>query len=204
MFFYMAKHPEKKARLVEEVRTRFATRDELRLGPRLNSCRYLQACISECLRMAPPVASAPFREITSGGATVDGHYIPEGANIGTGIYSIQHNEQYFPHPFEFLPERWLAEENPYGVNVNEALVPFSIGPRACLGKALAVAEANLATAYVCWTLDFEIVESMKNIGGGSKTGGHGRHRPNEYQLYDHITSARNGPWMRFRRRNLDC
>jgi cytochrome P450 len=203
MFFYMARHPEKKARLVEEVRTRFATREEVRLGAKLNSCRYLQACISECLRMAPPVASAPFREVMAGGAIVDGHYIPEGSNIGTGIYSIQHNERYFPRPFEFLPERWLEEENLYRVNMNDALVPFSIGPRACLGKALAMAEGTFATAYVCWTLDLDVVECMKDIGGGSRNGRHGRHRPDEYQLYDHITSARNGPWIKFRRRALE-
>ncbi|KAH7330247.1 cytochrome P450 [Rhexocercosporidium sp. MPI-PUGE-AT-0058] len=199
MFFYMARNPEKKARLVKEVRTCFATREEVRLGAKLNSCRYLQACISECLRMAPPVASAPFREVAVGGATVDGHFLPEGANVGTGIYSIQHNELYFPRPFEFLPERWLQDENPCGVNVSEALVPFSIGPRACLGKGIAVAEGTLATAYICWMLDFEVVESKKDIGGGTKNGRHGRHRLDEYQLYDHITSARDGPWITFRR-----
>ncbi|KAL3426494.1 cytochrome p450 [Phlyctema vagabunda] len=201
MFFYMAKNPTKKARLVKEVRTCFATKEEVRLGAKLSSCRYLQACISECLRMAPPVASAPIREVMVGGATVDGHHLPEGTDIGTGIYSIQHNEEYFPRPFDFLPERWLEEENPFGVNVSDALVPFSVGPRACLGKALAIAEGSFATAYVCWTLDLDLVESMKDIGGGRKNGRHGRHRPDEYQLYDHITSARNGPWIRFRRRD---
>ncbi|KAH6719153.1 cytochrome P450, partial [Leptodontidium sp. MPI-SDFR-AT-0119] len=199
MFFYMSRNPDKKARLVEEVRSCFTTREEIKLGAKMNSCRYLQACISECLRMAPPVASAPFREVAAGGATVDGHFLPEGANVGTGIYSIQHNKEYFPRPFEFLPERWIQEENPCGVNVSDALVPFSIGPRACLGKGMAVAEGTLATAYICWMLDFDVVESMKDIGGGTKNDRNGRHRPNEYQLYDHISSAREGPWIRFRR-----
>lgn len=202
MFFYLARNPEKKARLVQEVRSCFAKREDIRLGVGLASCRYLQACVSECLRMAPPVASAPFREVTAGGVVVDGHYLPAGTNVGTGIYSIQHNEQYFPHPFEFVPERWLEQENPYGVNVSEALVPFSIGPRACLGKALAISEGTLLTAYICWMLDFEIVESMKDVGGGTRNGRHGRHRPDEYQLYDHVTSARNGPWIKFRRRTF--
>lgn len=203
MFFYMAKNPEEKARLVEEVRTSFATQKEIRIGARLNSCRYLQACVLECLRMAPPVASAPFREVLAGGATVDGHYIPEGANIGTGIYSIQHNEQYFPDPFTYLPERWLEEENPHGIHVSDAHIPFSVGPRACLGKALALAQGTLLTAYVCWTLDFECVGDMESIGGGSRNGKNGRHRPDEYQLYDHLTSARNGPCLQFRRLAVD-
>ncbi|KAL6899905.1 cytochrome P450 [Trichoderma evansii] len=203
IFFYLAKDPEKKERLVKEVRSCFATREDIRLGEKLNSCRYLQACISECLRLAPPVASAPFREVSKGGAIVDGHYLPAGANVGTGIYSIQHNEQYFPHPFEFIPERWLEKENRYGVNLTEAQVPFSIGPRACLGKSLAVTETSLLMAYICWMLDFEIVESLQDVGGGTKNGRHGRHRLGEYQLYDHITSARNGPWITFKRRFLE-
>jgi len=204
MFFYLAQNPEKKARVVSEVRSCFASREEVRLGAKLASCRYLAACVNECLRMAPPVASAPFREVGPGGAVVDGHYLPGGCNIGIGIYSIQHNEQYFPEPFKFVPERWLEGENPYGgVNVSEAFVPFSIGPRACLGKSLAISEGNLLTAYICWMLDFEIVESLKHVGGGNIHDKNGRHREDEYQLYDHITSARNGPWIKFRRRAFD-
>ncbi|KAK9327080.1 cytochrome P450 [Lipomyces starkeyi] len=115
---------------------------------------------------------------------------PEGVNVGTGIFSIQHNERYFHNPFEFTPERWLADGKLSQAHEPDAYVPFSIGPRVCLGKGLAISEVSLAMAHICWTMDFAVVESMKDIGGGNKDDVYGTHRPGEFQLYDHITCTR--------------
>jgi cytochrome P450 len=153
--------------------------------------------------MAPPVAAAPFREVSKGGIVVDRQFIPGGVNIGTGLFSIHHNERYFYKPFEFIPERWLPDEKmSHGAHEPDAYVPFSIGPRVCLGKGLAISEASLAMAHICWTMDFEVVESMKHIGGGNPNDVYGRHRPGEFQLYDHITCTRNGPMVHFRERSF--
>ncbi|KAF5563111.1 cytochrome P450 monooxygenase E-class group I [Fusarium phyllophilum] len=202
LFFYLTRNPDKKDRLTREVRSKFSTREEICLGPALNSCRFLHACIMECLRLTPPVAAAPFREVLKGGMVVDGHYVPEGTNVGTGLFSIQHNQDYFYSPFEFIPERWLSEGKHSGPHNPDAHVPFSIGPRVCLGRALAHAELSLAMAIICWKMDFNVVESMKDIGAGNENAEYGRHRPGEFQLYDHITCARNGPMVEFRERSF--
>ncbi|KAI3580546.1 cytochrome P450 [Fusarium oxysporum f. sp. albedinis] len=202
LFFYLTRNTDKKDRLTREVRSKFSTRAEICLGPALNSCRFLYACIMECLRLTPPVAAAPFREVLKGGMIVDGHYVPEGTNVGTGIFSLQHNQEYFHNPFEFMPERWLSEGKHAGPHNPDAHVPFSIGPRVCLGRALAHAELSLAMAIICWKMDFNVVESMKDIGAGNENAEYGRHRPGEFQLYDHITCARNGPMVEFRERSF--
>lgn len=191
-----------KDKLFNEIRTQFTTQDDIHLGPKLSACRYLHACISECLRLTPPVAAAPFREVSEGGIFVDGRHVPAGVNIGTGIFSVHHNEKYFHDPFKFMPERWLAGATAPGPHDPEAFVPFSIGPRVCLGRGLAISEVSLAMAHICWRLDFQVVESMKHIGAGNKNNVYGRHRPDEFQLYDHITCSRNGPIVQFRQRSL--
>lgn len=38
---------------------------------------------------------------------VDGHYVATGCDVGTSIYSIHHNRNYFHEPFTFNPDRWL-------------------------------------------------------------------------------------------------
>ena len=186
--------------MVREIRAQFTSLEDVRLGPKLNSCSFLQACISEALRLAPPVAAVPFREVKKGGIEIDNHFVPEGMNVGVGIFSIQHNEQYFHKPYEFLPERWLGERSGSEAFDTQANVPFGVGPRICLGKALITAELSLIMAHVIMRLDFAVVDDMRGIGAGKPGAEYGRHRPDEYQLYDHITAARDGPMLQFRSR----
>ena len=61
--------------------------------------------------MSPGVGGILPREVLPGGIDVDGHHFPPGVDLGVPIYCIQHNEAYFPRPFEFVPERWISKGN---------------------------------------------------------------------------------------------
>lgn len=196
LFFYLSHNRGVYDAAVHEVRTCFASASEIRLGTKLNSCKYLRACIDESLRMSPPVGAALFREALVGGATVDGQYIPEGIAVGTGIYSIHHSPLYFPEPFAFRPERWLDRTAP----VFEGYAPFSLGNRGCIGKGLALMEAMLTMATVLYTFDFETAPGCESFGGGCIDAPWGRHRENEFQLREHLTADTAGPLLRFRYR----
>ena len=172
------------------------------MGPKLQSCTYLRACIDESMRISPAVGSALWREVQAGGAVVDGQLIPAGCVVGTSIYGIHHNAAYYPDPFTFRPERWLVGEDistQGSVDLAQAaLNPFSIGPRGCIGKGLALAEVMLAMATFIWTLDFKVAEGpIGQIGEGKSGAIRGRHRATEFQLRDHITSAKDGPYLQF-------
>lgn len=79
---------------------------------------------------------------------VDAHVIPPGTQVGVCTYALHHNEEYFPEPFVFRPERWLAEESGEGrlARMHSVFVPFSVGPRACAGKSMAYLEMSLVVA----------------------------------------------------------
>jgi len=190
-------------KVMTEVRGKFASADEVTIGPKLNSCKYLRAVIDECLRMSPPVGAAPFRETQKGGAMVEGNYIPEGMLLGTSIYSTHHSKEYFEEPLRFNPERWLDNPTPDVPAVSELghtmYTPFSMGPRNCIGKSLAVTEATVAMAIVCLRFEFKGADiNTSNRGGGRVGAVKGRDRPEEFQLEDHITSAKKGPLVQFR------
>ena len=61
--------------------------------------------------------------------------IPKGASVLSGLYFIMNNPAYFKNPEKFNPERFLDPETKKFLP-NERVIPFGVGKRNCLGKAL--------------------------------------------------------------------
>lgn len=192
LFYYLSRPINAAAyrRCVQEVRTAFRSMDEIRAGGAVAAaCPYLRACIEETLRMSPPTGSALWREVMTGGTSIDGHFIPAGCDVGVGIYAIHHNAALFPEPFEFRPERFLSGGENAGIellNSRRGFMPFSIGTRGCIGKGLAMTEIMLTMACIMRVSDFRCTG---NEGSEVMEG--------EYKLWDHITGAKEGPWLQF-------
>ncbi|TDZ20879.1 FAD-linked oxidoreductase apf9 [Colletotrichum orbiculare MAFF 240422] len=169
--FYLSGNEKAYTRLCEQIRSTFKTVDEIRLGPKLSSCSYLRACIDEALRMSPPVGGALWREVRQGGMTIDSVWVPEGIDVGTGIYSLHHHASYFESPYEYRPERWIVGEGgPTQKSVGLArssFFPFSSGPRSCVGKGFAYHEITLTLARVLFKFDFKRLAEDQMASGGS-------------------------------------
>lgn len=154
--------------------------------------------------MSPSVGSTLYREVSEGGAIVDGEALPAGVDVGTPIYAIQHHPDHFFEPFKYMPERWIVGEG--GVTREavdkclNAYLPFSTGPRGCVGKGMAISEMMLTTATLLYRLDFKSADG--DLSGGKVGAEYGRHRPDEFQLKDHVTSSKIGPILHFRERDF--
>jgi cytochrome P450 len=204
ILFYLADNPESYDRAAAEVRSKFQSRDEIVMGGALASCGYLRACIDEALRMSPPVGLALWREVVASDITINGHPVPKGCDVGVPLYSIHHDPKYYKDPFVYRPERWLVDDGTGSIErARSVFNPFSIGTRGCLGKGLANTEMALATATVLFTGDFRFADGDKGLIGRGRAGEElGRHRHNEYQLFDHVTGQKNGPFLQFSRRHI--
>ena len=214
--FYLVRHPAALAKATQEVRAMFDNIEEIFQGPRLTSCTYLRACIDEAMRLAPSVGGLLPREALPGGMTVDGEAIPAGTVVGTPHYTIHHNPDYFPDPFSFVPERWIAGsvldkaagQAPRTVGEREvsraqsAFCAFSVGPRGCIGKGLAYVEMMTTLAWTLFAYDLRRAVGVvdPSEGDDSGTAEWGRDRVGEYQLVDTFTSLKNGPMVEFRPR----
>lgn len=206
VLFYLSRSEKAYKRLCSEIRSTFKEETHIRSGQQLKSCAYLHACIEEALRISPPVGSPPWREIGIGGETIAGHAIPQGCSVGTGIYSMHHNDAYFESPHDFVPERWLSDaEKEGGKFYNPAFMPFSTGQRSCIGRSLAYSELLLTTAITLWRYDFRAsVGQDHNLGGGKEVSGKekvGRANPGEFQLVDWVVGLQQGPVLEFRLRD---
>ncbi|RLM00574.1 hypothetical protein CFD26_108442 [Aspergillus turcosus] len=205
LLFYLCHNRQAYEKAAEEVRHHFGDATEATSGPELHKCKYLRACIDESLRMSPPVNCPMWREVTSPDLMIEGRHVPLGSELGVCTYSIQHNPRYHPDPYSYRPERWLAASTSSEDGTPEAFrsayLPFSTGPRGCIGRSLAIRELMLAMATLLLRFDFDLAEgSLGQIGEGSPHAGKGRERVNEYQLYEHITARKEGPFLRFKSR----
>lgn len=78
--------------------------------------------------------------------------------VQTSLFSLGRSPRYFHDAAHFRPERWLPPSHPLynEVFANDAikgLPEFSLGPRACMGREVARAEARLFLAKILWQFD---------------------------------------------------
>lgn len=67
---------------------------------------------------------------------------------------LHFDDNIFLEPYAFRPERWL--DNP---SLDNWLVSFSRGPRACLGINLAWMELRLSFAHIFHKFDMKLASS---------------------------------------------
>lgn len=203
--FYLLHNSAALERAQSEVRNTFSSLEELVMGKKLDSCRYLIACIDESLRMSPPVGSILPRQVLAGGLVAGGEYIPEGIDVGVPHYALHHNPEYYCDPFDFKPERWLGNgEGGFTeadvAKAQTAFTSFGVGRTSCIGRHLAYQEMELVIGRLLFAYDMQL-DSESKLGEGGLGKGWGRQRKGEYQLLDRFVGMQDGPMVQFRPRN---
>lgn len=156
LFAQLSKHPEIYAKLRDIIRSDFPNVESITFDS-IQNCDYLRWCINETLRINP---SVPFESKTAsvdttlprGGGPDEKSpiFIAKGTRIVYSLWVGNRNEEYFgENTGEFIPERWEKLPRNGGV----AFMPFSVGPRACLGQSLALTEAAYMTIRLLQTFD---------------------------------------------------
>jgi len=120
VFERLLRHPEKLRRLQEEV---WAGEEDA----------YMDAVVKETLRLCPPVPVVVRRLLES--MELGGYELPAGTVVAPCVYLIHRNEELYPQPRHFLPERFL--DQPPGTYT---WIPFGGGTRRCLAASYAELE----------------------------------------------------------------
>jgi len=146
----LAKYPEEAEKLKEDLLSSGMSEDK---APATRS-KYLKSVIQECTRIMPVGASGSIRvtgkEFTFKNGTVT---VPKNSIIWTPFLLMFRNEEYFDKPDEFRPGRWMDADK----EMMQALVPFSLGKRNCIGQRLADAELYCCLAMLFSKYKFELV-----------------------------------------------
>jgi len=126
-------------RLVAELEERFPDRGQELPFLELEKLPYLTAVIKEGLRLSFGVVGRLPRVVPSGGATLQGYFIPEGYIVGMSSWLMHRDPTVVTDPETFDPERWLKSPEDFR-RLDHTMVPFGRGTRQCVGMPLAYTE----------------------------------------------------------------
>ncbi|KAI8464093.1 MAG: cytochrome P450 [Monoraphidium minutum] len=172
--FNIATHPEVQAKIADELdglgllhKPGCPPPRELELDD-IKRMPYMAAAAKEGMRMYP-VVSIMGRMATK--VTKVGPYtVPKGTVVGTPLFAIQNTIHNWDEPMEFRPERWAEVPiETWVYNSREAagggargitFMPFSEGPRNCVGQSLAKMEVMTLLAKLLASFRIELAPEM--------------------------------------------
>lgn len=144
--YHLAKNPEKQEILRQEILKILPNRDSKLSNDSLNNIPYLRACLKEAMRLNPITIGT----IRGAGQdlVLNGYQIPKGTDVAMSMVVTQKSDKFFPEHDEFIPERWLKNDQMSCKNSTNSFVylPFGFGPRSCIGRRFAEMEAFVAIA----------------------------------------------------------
>ena len=153
-WYLLGRNPAAAARLHEELDGVLGGREPGVAD--LERLPYLNAVISEVLRMYPPAYIMARTSIAP--SSIGGYEFPTGSTIMVSQWVMHRDPRYYDDPDTFRPERWLdglAGRLPAG-----AYFPFGDGPRRCIGQGFALLESALVIASLAQRFRFELEPGM--------------------------------------------
>ncbi|KAH7716430.1 Protein CYP-33C9 [Aphelenchoides avenae] len=141
---FLVNYPEAQERLHEELDRVIGSDRMVTMADRAN-LPYTNAVVNEVHRLCNLVPQN-IPHTTTKDVTLAGYFLPKGTIVIPQISAVLYDEQVFPEPKVFKPERYLDASG--NLKRVDELVQFSIGKRQCLGESLARMEMFLFTANI--------------------------------------------------------
>ncbi|KAK7590720.1 hypothetical protein V9T40_002333 [Parthenolecanium corni] len=157
--FLIGLYPDIQENIFQEIYSIFGDSDRSPTMDDIRQMKYLEMVIKEALRLYPAVPNIS-RELTED-VVLGGHRVPAGAVIEINIYRLHRNAKYYKKPDEFYPEHFTPENSssrhPF------AFIPFSAGPRNCIGQKFATLEEKLLLSSLIRKYKIETLQNFDNI-----------------------------------------
>jgi cytochrome P450 len=133
--FLLSQHPKEFKKVLEEldhrVKGNIPTQEEVESMP------YLEGALKEAMRLFP--AGTWTGRLAMRDFELNSRPFPKGTWILMSPYITHRIPELFPEPYRFRPERWLSiHPSAY------EFMPFSAGPRYCIGTSLALMQLKIA------------------------------------------------------------
>jgi cytochrome P450 len=149
--YLLSGHPEVRGRLEREVASALqGRRPGVEDLPKLG---YVLAVVQESMRLYPPVWL--LMRNTEREDVLAGFRVPARAFVAISPFLLHRDPRLFENPERFDPERFIGER---AARIPRfGYIPFSQGPRVCIGNGFALMEAQLVLASIVQRFRLELV-----------------------------------------------
>ncbi|EDW31622.1 GL11222 [Drosophila persimilis] len=154
--YLLSRHQDEQRKLFDEQREvmgdsemgRDATYQEIA------QMKYLDLFIKEAQRVYP---SVPFiGRYTEKDHLIDGDLVPKGTTLNLALIMLGYDDRVFKDPHKFRPERFeLEKPGPF------EYVPFSAGPRNCIGQKFAILQIKTVVSKI--VRNFEVLPAVDGL-----------------------------------------
>ncbi|GLD63364.1 docosahexaenoic acid omega-hydroxylase CYP4F3-like protein [Lates japonicus] len=142
--YNLARHSHYQEKCRQEVMDLMQGRDRHEIEwEDLSNLTFTTMCIRESLRLHSPV-QAVTRKYTQDMMLPEERTVPQGTICLVSIYGTHHNPTVWTNPHEFNPLRFDPTNT--SNRASHAFIPFSSGPRNCIGQKFALAELRVVVA----------------------------------------------------------
>ncbi|XP_021345592.1 cytochrome P450 4F6-like isoform X2 [Mizuhopecten yessoensis] len=139
--YLCSKYPDEQEKVFDEVQKVIGDKSNVEWSD-IQEMTRLSLFLKESMRIHAPVGV--IARITTMEHTIDGMTLPANSEVNILIESINHREDIWTDPETFRPDRFSedSDRNPF------SFVPFSAGPRNCIGQNFALNEIKVAIAQI--------------------------------------------------------
>ena len=158
LLFHVLKHPNVVKKLQQELDDAIPASVDVPNFDMVKDLKYLECVIQETMRIHSTSSLGLPRVVPPGaGIVILGHHFPADTVLSVPAYTIHHSKEIWGSDAdEFVPERWTKVTE----RQKAAFIPFSHGPRACVGRNVAEMELALIVSTVFHRYDFELYQDV--------------------------------------------
>lgn len=140
--YLIAQHPQVEARLFDEIDRTLGQR-QMTVAD-LEQLPYLEMVLKESMRLLPVTTAVSRQAIEP--VSLAGYPIAKNSLILIAPWTLHRRSEAFPNPLRFDPERFHPDRKDDIPKF--AYLPFSAGPRICIGNALAMMQMRINLALI--------------------------------------------------------
>lgn len=127
---------------------------------KIKHMKYIECAIKESLRLRSTVPMIS-RKLKTDISFKNGMSFPRGTELVFNIRSMHRDGSIWENPDKFIPERFSGDV--VSTRAAFAYVPFSAGPRNCIGQRFAMMEMKIALFYILLNFNIETIQKENQI-----------------------------------------